>query len=318
MGAFACQVGPEDVGHACLPLYHTNALSYSHLSTLWAGSTLVFQRRFSASRFWDCVTQHGCTWGIQIPFTLKALMTMPAPANRFRLWGLGGVDPPAVVRHFGIPCLGWFGMTETVSLPLVSTPNLKSRLGSMGTPTPGYEIEVRTEAGEPVGFGQTGHLWIRGVRGLSLFQEYLNDPEATAAAFDAHGWFRTGDRVSLHPTGVVFEGRDRDMLRVGAENVAESEIERVLLATGLVTEVAVVGKPHPMLDETPIAFIIPADGTNDPRPALAAACAEKLARFKRPQTLVLVEDLPRVTLGKIDKKALRLRAAELARAEQGD
>lgn len=318
MGAFACQVGPEDIGHACLPLYHTNALSYSHLSTLWAGATLVFQRRFSASRFWDCVTQHGCTWGIQIPFTLKALMAKPVPANSFRLWGLGGVDPPTVLAHFGIPSLGWFGMTETVSLPLVSTTNLKSRIGSMGTPTPGYEIEVRDDAGAPVGFGETGHLWIRGVRGLSLFQEYLNDPTATAAAFDERGWFKTGDRVSLHRTGVTFEGRDRDMLRVGAENVAESEIERVLLATGLVAEVAVVGKPHPMLDETPMAFVIAAPGSADPRPALFAACADKLASFKRPETIVLVEDLPRVTLGKIDKKILRQRAAELAREERSE
>ena len=108
------------------------------------------------------------------------------------------------------------------------------------------------------------------------------------------------------------------MLRVGAENVAESEIERVLLATGLVAEVAVVGKPHPMLDETPMAFVIAAPGSADPRPALFAACADKLASFKRPETIVLVEDLPRVTLGKIDKKILRQRAAKLAREERSE
>ena len=210
-GAAACAVTSDDIGHTCLPLYHTNALSYSHLSTLWAGATLVFQRRFSASRYWPCVVDHGCTWGVQIPFMLKALMGRDVPQHRLTRWGLGGVDPPAVMRKFGVPCLGWFGMTETVSLPLVSTSQLPGRIGSMGSPTPGYEIEVRREDGGHVSFGESGMLWIRGVRGLSLFQEYLKNPDATAEAFDDSGWFRTGDRVTPHADGVVFDGRDRDI-----------------------------------------------------------------------------------------------------------
>jgi crotonobetaine/carnitine-CoA ligase len=216
-----------------------------------------------------------------------------------------------VLQKFGIPCIGWFGMTETVSLPLISTWNMPGRIGSMGKVGPGYEIEVRREDGSHVTAGESGMLWIKGKRGLSLFREYLNNPEATAEAFDENGWFKTGDRVTPHADGsVVFDGRDRDMLRVGAENVAESEIERVLMGTGLVVEAAVVGKPHPMLDEVPVAFVIPMQPGTDPVEQLLAACQAKLASFKVPDEIFVVDDLPRVTLGKIDKKQLRSRMAE--------
>lgn len=306
VGAEGLQLNERDVGHTCLPLYHTNALSYSHLATLWIGATLVFQQKFSASRYWSCITQHGCTWGVQIPFMLKALRDKPIPKHSLRRWGLGSIDPPAYATTFGVPILGWFGMTETVSLPILSTLGLPGRVGSMGVVTPGYEIEVRREDGGHVEFGESGMMWIRGVAGVSMFDGYLNNPEATDKAFDEAGWFFTGDRVTPHSDGsIVFDGRDRDMLRVGAENVAESEIERVLLASGLITEVAVVGKPHPMLDEVPVAFVTVPGTEDDPRERLLEICREKLAAFKVPTEICVVTDFPRVTLGKIDKKTLR-------------
>lgn len=317
IGALSSQVVPGDIGHTCLPLYHTNALSYSHLATLWVGATLVFQPRFSASRYWPCVTEHNCTWGVQIPFMLKALNNMPVPEHRIQRWGLGAIDPPAVLKKFGIPVLGWFGMTETVSLTLISTWNMPGRIGSMGRVNPGYEIEVRREDGSHVAIGESGIMWIKGVRGISLFHEYLNNPQATAEAFDQRGWFKTGDRVTPWADGtLVFEGRDRDMLRVGAENVAESEIERVVQASGIVIEVAVVGKPHPMLDEVPVAFVIPHPDRPDPAQQLLEACRARLASFKVPDEVIVVEEFPRVTLGKIDKKELRRQLKERADAGQ--
>jgi len=139
-----------------------------------------------------------------------------------------------------------------------------------------------------------------------MFDGYLNNPKATDKAFDEARWFFTGDRVTPHSDGsIVFDSRDRDMLRVGAENVAESEIERVLLASGLTTEVAVVGKPHPMLDEVPVAFVSVPGTEDDPRERLLEICREKLAAFKVPTEICVVADFPRVTLGKIDKKTLR-------------
>ncbi|HZZ36280.1 MAG TPA: AMP-binding protein, partial [Caulobacteraceae bacterium] len=272
--------------------------------------TLVIQPRFSASRYWPCVVAHGCTWGVQIPFMIKALLTQPKPERHsLKRWGLGAINPRLVTDAFGLPCIGWFGMTETIGLPLISMHGLPGREMSMGMPAPEYEIAVRREDGADVDFGESGLMWIRGVPGLSLFYEYLNNPQATAEAFDADGWFLTGDRVTPFEDGHIrFDGRERDMLRIGAENVAESEIERVIMGAGGVIEVAVVGKPHPMLDEVPVAFVLPM-GQADPERILAA-CRAKLADFKVPREVRVVDEFPRVTLGKIDKKALRRALAE--------
>jgi crotonobetaine/carnitine-CoA ligase len=155
------------------------------------------------------------------------------------------------------------------------------------------------------------------VRGLSLFAEYLNNPQATADAFDAQGWFITGDRVTLGQDGwLYFADRSKDMLKVGGENVAASEIERVIALVPGVLEVAVVAKRHPMLDEVPVAFLrcMPTDeaGRAALTQAVDAACATELAGFKRPRELHIVEELPRSTLEKINKAALRatLKAAD--------
>lgn len=302
-----CDLKSNDVGHTCLPLYHTNALCYSHLGTLWAGSCLVIQPAFSASRYWPCVIEHRCTFGIQIPFMLKALMSLPVPRNHcLTRWGLGALNPPVLDSTFGIPCIGWFGMTETVAMPIVSMHGLPGRPLSLGMPVPEYGIKVTREDNSHVAFGESGGLWIKGTAGLSMFFEYLNDEAATASAFDAKGWFCTGDRVTPFADGhIQFDGRERDMLRIGAENVAEAEIERVIMGVVGVGEVAVVGRPHDMLDEVPVAFVVPLH--QDPALAerIESACVEKLAKFKRPRDIFIVPDLPRVTLGKINKKELR-------------
>jgi crotonobetaine/carnitine-CoA ligase len=302
-----CDLTSSDVGHTCLPLYHTNALCYSHLGTLWAGSCLVIQPRFSARRYWPCVIEHHCTFGIQIPFMLKALMALPVPRDHcFTRWGLGALNPPVLEPIFGIPCIGWFGMTETVAMPIVSMHGLPGRPLTMGVPVPEYGIKVTREDNSLVAYGESGGLWIKGTAGLSMFLEYLNDEAATAAAFDPDGWFCTGDRVTPFADGhIQFDGRERDMLRIGAENVAEAEIERVIMGVPGVGEVAVVGRPDEMLDEVPVAFVVPLHPDPTLPDRIASACLKMLAKFKRPREIFIVPDLPRVTLGKINKKELR-------------
>ncbi len=317
--AHVCTIQPHDIGHVFLPLYHTNALCYSHLGTLWAGATMVLQPRFSASRYWDCVVTHKCTWGIQIPFSLKALMSQPIPeVHYFNRWGLGAHDPALIRQLLGIPCIGWFGMTETVGLPIYSTLGLPGREMSMGLPSPEYELQVRGPDGSHAAFAESGRLWIRGIPGISLFHSYLDNPQATAAALDEQGWFDTGDMVTATADGfITFNGRSGDMLRVGAENVAESEIERVVAAVPGVLEVAVVGRPDHMLDEVPVAFVeAPGIAGAQAQAEFAARvidhCRQQLAGFKVPREVFVVAQIPRVTLGKLDKKTLRLRLREPA------
>jgi carnitine-CoA ligase len=304
--ATKCRVSESDIAHACLPLYHTNSLCYIMLSTLWAGSTMVVQPRFSASRYWSCFKEHGVTWSTSIPFILRALMKHPVPEDHsVRFWGLGASDIKTVEQAFRVRPLGWFGMTETISLPLMADFEWENREGSMGRPALDCEIRIVDDSGLEVPFGTSGRLQIRGVPGLTLFLEYLNNEAATAEAFDGNGWFDTGDLATPFADGDIrYDGRSKDMLRIGAENVAASEIERVIGTVAGVIESAVVGKPHELLDEVAVAFVIAPAGEGL-RAAIQEACAKGLADFKVPREIYFVEELPRVTLGKTDKKTLR-------------
>jgi crotonobetaine/carnitine-CoA ligase len=204
--------------------------------------------------------------------------------------------------------MGWWGMTETVTQGIVAEPYQHNRPGSMGHPSPFYDIEVRREDGKPAAAGETGQLFIRGVPGVSLFLEYLEDPDATAAAFDPGGWFITGDVVRLEDDGsLTFSDRAKDMIKVGGENVAASEVEVVIRGLPHVQDVAVVGQPHLLLDEVPVAFVIAAGG-RDPellRQSIFTSCASELARFKVPWDVIFVDELPRSLLEKVAKAELR-------------
>lgn len=300
----------DDVHMAFLPLFHTNALAYSMLASLWVGGSCVIQPRFSASRFWDVAAEHGCTWSSIIPFCLKALMERPIPEKHtFRYWGAAVCDPPAF-KAFGIKIIGWWGMTETITHGIIGEidqPNTPMVIGRAATE---YGIRVINDDGTATQPGETGNLLIKGIPGLSLFKEYLHNEEATRESFDADGYFKTGDRITLMANGTLkFGDRSKDMLKVGGENVAASEIEQIIAVVPGVRENAVVAKKHPMLDEVPVAFIIPVSGVADVSPTLRdevmAACRTALADFKVPREILFVDEMPRSTLEKVAKNELR-------------
>ena len=176
----------------------------------------------------------------------------------------------------------------------------------MGRPAPEYGVTVVDDDLRPVGPGGTGELLVRGERGVSLFSEYLGDAEATARAFTDDGWFRTGDRVRWEESGALtFVERDKDVLKVGGENVGAPEIERVLRGVVGVRETAVVGRPDPMLGEVPVAFVTVAPQSTWTDASLAEHCAGLLVGPRRPREVRVVEDLPRSTLDKVAKARLR-------------
>ncbi|MEX0839693.1 MAG: AMP-binding protein [Parvibaculum sp.] len=301
---------PSDVHLTYLPLFHTNAQSYSVLAALWVGATIVLQPRFSASRFWDISAKHGCTWTSMVPFCVRALMGQEKPkSHSYRLWG-NGISAPPTDAHFGVKTIGWWGMTETITHGIVGDVHLPNTPMTIGKPATSYEIAILRDDGTPVDPGETGELLVRGVPGLSLFKEYLNNPEATAKSFDDQGYFITGDRVTLLEDGfIAFADRDKDMLKVGGENVAASEIERVVMTVPGIQECAVVAKRDPMLDEVPVVFVLVPGGetaaASDLKQQIDAACAKGLADFKRPREIRIVDALPRSTLEKIAKAELR-------------
>jgi carnitine-CoA ligase len=315
VGAAHQALGPADVNLIHLPLFHTNALSYSFLASLWSGGQVVLMPKFSASRFWDVSVRSGATWTSVVSFCLRALADRDVPAgHRYRGWGGSACLDPAPVTG-GVPVVGWFGMTETVSHPVAGGLLHPDRAGSMGRPAPEYEVAVLDDDGGPVEPGASGILHVRGRRGVSLFQEYLHDPEATARSFTPDGWFVTGDRVRLDVEGTLtFVERDKDVLKVGGENIGAPEIERVLLGVTGVREAAVVGRPDRMLGEVPVAFVTAAPGAVLSPEQLTERCATMLAGFKRPREVRVVDELPRSTLDKVAKARLR----ELLVAESAD
>jgi crotonobetaine/carnitine-CoA ligase len=285
-------------------------LAYSMLASLWVGATCVIQPRFSASRFWKVAAEHGSTWTSTIPFCMKALLEHEIPKRHtFRLWGTAVCEPPAFAG-FGIKIIGWWGMTETITHGIVGEVDQPNTPMSIGRAAAEYSIRVIDDDGSPTRPGGTGNLLIKGVPGLSLFKEYLHNEQATRESFDEHGYFITGDRVSLLDGGFMkFGDRAKDMLKVGGENVAASEIEQVIAVVPGVREAAVVAKKHPMLDEVPVVFIIPADGVErapkDLQDTVMAACRKALADFKLPREIRLVDEMPRSTLEKVAKAELR-------------
>ena len=307
MNAAHMRLSADDITQIFLPLFHTNAQSYSMLGSLWVGGTIVVQPRFSASRFWPVARKHKCTWTSLIPFCVKALLSQePPPDHSFRFWG-PAIRMPDVETTYGIKTYGWWGMTETITQGIVGDIDQPGGALSIGRVSPGYDIDIRDADGNHIKPGERGRLYIRGVRGVSLFKEYFGNPQANEDAFDGDGWFDTGDLIVMDENGDLYFGdREKDMLKVGAENIAASEIELVILETGWVRECAVVGQKHFMLDEVPVVFVIPQDSAPDDLPAaIIEVCRQNLADFKVVRDVFIVEDFPRSTLEKIAKNELR-------------
>ena len=186
---------------------------------------------------------------------------------------------------FGVKIIGWWGMTETITHGIVGEVDQPNTPMSIGRAAPEYPIRITDDDGAPTEVGDTGNLLIKGIPGLSLFAEYLHNEKATRESFDEHGFFITGDRVTLLDNGFIrFGDRAKDMLKVGGENVAASEIEQVIAVVPGVREAAVVAKKHPMLDEVPVVFIIPQAGVDgapaDLHDTVMAACRSVARRLQ--------------------------------------
>lgn len=314
---------PDDVYLVQMPLFHVNAQIYSVLAAWVAGAKVALVPGFSRSGFWRAAAHHGATTSSMIPFFVMALLRNAdgqriardeLPEHAFRLWGYG-ISSGKVDARFRLKTLGWYGMTETVSAAVIGSWDGAAPEGAIGRPAPGYQVRLLDDEGIPVPPTVPGAVYVRGERGVSLALEYHNRPRATAAAFSRDGWFATGDRMRYDEEGwLYFVDREKDMLKVGGENVASSEIERVIQEVPGVLEVAVVGLADALLDEVPVACVIAAPGTDaEPfRERILAHARGKLADFKVPRRIELVDALPRATLEKVNKAALRASLSERA------
>lgn len=319
LNAMQQRLRADDVALLFLPLFHVVGLSWCFTSMLWAGGCTVLQPRFSASGFWPAALRHRATVGSQVFATMKLLHQQEVPAHGFRRW-ICARHEPVEMAHFGVDFVSGWGMTEVLTQAIVCEPGWTAPDGAIGRPSVGYRVRIVDDAGQDVRPGESGALLVGGVRGLSLFKEYDANPAANAEAFDAHGFFRTGDRVVLREDGwIVFGDRIKDVIKVGGEGVSAGEIEAVLGRADGVADVAVVAAPHEVYGEVPVAFVVLRDADEGRQAACAAwmeaECQSQLSAFKRPRHIAFVAALPRVGFGKISKVRLREMAREIDLAE---
>lgn len=303
----------SDVYLCFLPCFHVNAQSWTFWSSMWVGGTVVLQPKFSASKFWEISLKHKCTRASIIPFVFKAIGAQPVPEHFYKTWSTG-VKMHAVEGYWKVKTFATWGMTETVTHATRSDILQDSPEMNIGVPSPGYEFAILDpETGEYCATGVNGDLYVKGTRGIQLFFEYYKNPEAMAKSFTKDGWFKTGDMARVGEDGYMyFADRDKDVLKVGAENVSARQIEECIgeiLGMGVLEEHAVVAQKHEMLDEVPVVFAMKSPWTQlteqEIREKILQGCQQKLADFKRPRAVYFLAEMPRVTLEKVAKNKLR-------------
>ena len=307
------EVTAKDRVIASLPLFHVHGLGLAVLGSLMRGASIILISKFSAERVVRAFRE-GATVFMGVPtmyhLLLEHLRAHPedgAVLGAARLFTAGSAAlSVAAFREFerltGHAILERYGMTET-GFTLSNPYRGERRPGFVGLPVPGVEVRLVDEVGSPVGVGEPGEIE---VRGDNLMAGYWGRPEATAASF-RDGWFRTGDTAVLEKGDgdgyVRIVGRtSTDIIKTGGFKVGAREVEDVLMASGLVTECAVLGVEDARWGEVVAAVVVP--GGVD-LPALEAFAAQHLADYKRPRRFAVVEGLPRNALGKVQKAGLK-------------
>ncbi|TWF75165.1 crotonobetaine/carnitine-CoA ligase [Pseudonocardia hierapolitana] len=307
-------VTPADRWLVTLPLFHANALYYCLMSALVAGGSIALAPRFSATA-WPRQARElrptlASLFAAPVRMVLARAPRDPADAaNALRLvvfaQHLTDAQAREFEQRFGAPLVQLYGMTETVLPPFVNPPGAGRRWDSVGRPLPGVRVRVVDEAGHDVPPGTPGELLVGGRPGVDVALGYHGLPDATAALFDG-GWLHTGDLVRLDAEGrATFVDRAKDMVKRSGENVAASEVERVVAEHPAVLECAVHGVPDPVHDEAVVAHVVPRPGHRPDPDELMAWCRTRLARFKVPSLVVVRDELPRTSVGKIRKDVLR-------------
>ncbi|MDN0200024.1 long-chain fatty acid--CoA ligase [Streptomyces sp. S.PNR 29] len=306
----------DDTTLAVAPMFHIGGLNALTLGTLVRGGTVVVHRSFDAQQCLSDLQTHRVSGLFAVPAMFAALAALPQFAetdfSALRTAVVAGAPvPPSLINRYaqhGVLLQQAWGLTETAPFATYLPPrDTLAKLGSAGLPMPYTELRVvaPNSAGDDAGPDVRGELW---VRGPNVTPGYWNSPEATEEAITADGWFRTGDVGYLDDEGYVYVvDRIKDMIITGGENVFPSEVEHVLTDLPGVAEAAVVGRPDDRWGEAVTAFVSLMPGTTE-IPSLEgvrAFAGQRLARYKLPTELLIVDRIPRNGTGKMDKPLLR-------------
>ena len=302
----------NDVALMISPLVHAASLGMGALPVILKGATIVLEKSFDPARALELAERHGVTMLSGVPTTYQLLADHPnwASTDLSTLQKLtcgGSAVPTRILNAYeerGLSFSQGYGMTETspgaTSLPPSMT---RTKQGSVGLPHFFTDIRIADEQGAMVPRGTVGEIEISGP---NVFPGYLNLPEANAAAFSPDGWFRSGDMGYLDADGYLYiSDRLKDMIISGGENIYPAEIENLINDIDGVTGVAVIGVPHDTWGEVPWAVLTVREGAGVSLDDVRARLEGRIARFKIPKNVVVIDELPRTASGKVRKADLR-------------
>jgi fatty-acyl-CoA synthase len=310
--ACSWQLREDDVSPIFTPLYHAGALGAFLTPIIAIGGTIVLHAGFDAAEVWRTIAAERSTVVLGVPTIFKLLMEAPefasADLSHLRWLISGGAPLPLYIieayQRRGVVFRQGYGLTEVgVNCFAMTSEDSVRKAGAIGKPLLFTEARVVDEAGAEAPAAEVGELWLRGPH---VSSGYWNNPTATAASYDADGWFHTGDLARRDEEGFyTIAGRQKDMIISGGVNIYPAEIEGELLLHADVRDAAVVGMPHDTWGEVGVAFVVRREGATTAGDDLAAFLLLKLAKYKVPREWVFVDELPRTPYGKVLKGELR-------------
>lgn len=306
----------QDVLLHALPIFHTHGLFVATNITLVVGSSMIFLPKFSVDAFVENIPHSTVMMGVPTFYTrlLGDERFDKKLTQDMRLF-ISGSAPLLAETHIqfetqtGHRILERYGMTET-NMNISNPYDGERRAGTVGFPLPGVEIKITdSQTGAILPQGEIGEIE---VRGPNVFKGYWQMPEKTAEELRSDGFFITGDLGQVDKDGYVqIVGRNKDLIISGGFNIYPKEIEQLIDNEAGVLESAVIGVPHPDFGETVVGIIV-ANADEEPNlDVIQSNISESLARFKLPKKLIIVSELPRNTMGKVQKKLLRAEFGEL-------
>jgi long-chain acyl-CoA synthetase len=310
---------PHDVHLVVLPLFHSFGQTVQMNAGLATGATLVLLPRFDAATALELMQAEQVTFFAGVPTMYHALLNCDGPfdigkiAAGMRIAVSGGAALPAELmrrfeERFGVPILEGYGLSETSPIATFNRVDRPRRPGSIGLPVWGVEVRIAKDDASDAAPGEPGEIVIRG---HNVMKGYFRRAEATAAALDDQGWFRTGDIGVRDDDGYLYVvDRKKDMIIRGGFNVYPRELEEVLLTHPEVSLAAVVGVPHPSHGEEVKAFVVRTPGAALTEADLIAWCKQTMAAYKYPRLVEFRDSLPLTATGKILKRELAEGAKE--------
>lgn len=303
-------MNPEQTFLSVLPPSHAFGLTAMVVVPLVLGTTVHDLPRFQPTQVAETIRREGISVFMAVPSMYAAMLRLkdqpPDALRGLRLAISGGEPLPANVaaafeQRWGVRLHEGYGLTETSPVVAINMPWAYQK-GSVGLPLPGLEARIVGDDGAVAAPGSSGEIQ---VRGHCVMKAYLNRPAETAAVIDDAGWFHTGDAGHLDDDGYLYvTGRLKDVIIVAGDNVYPKEVEDILVQHPAVAEAAVIGQPDEQRGEVVVAYVTVVGDDADPV-ELRSFCRERLAGYKVPREVIVVEEMPRGPTGKILKRELR-------------